>query len=300
MDQSWQQDAPRLTANEADYLVEMWLRQRLQAPDQLPLDTNKLSLRELAAALGTTEQDLALLLCQIRDKRARKKALPARRAMPVRKTMILIAGIYTAMFGLCYLMWHLGFTSGRQSGYYPPAFASGPPTVSSPVSYTRNPPGHPNLHNAIGFRFRDSMFYANGSSAAKDVDWKQAQAALVDRILSLSSAGQQVLAENLTQQEIDQSLHGADGVLLETSNPYNGMELGEPRLPDTVRGDRLVGWEIFTLVFDGREISTIVPIPHVANPLLDAAIKTRVENSVKKLLEVVKSGKAATNPQIIR
>ena len=295
MEQGWLQDTPQLNANEADYLVEMWLRRRLQAPEQTPLDTNKLSLRELALALGTTEQDLAMLLCEIRDKRTKKKSLRLKRAMPIRKTVIFIAGIYTAVFALCFAMWNMGYNSARGRVHYYPDYYQ-----NQAIYVSHSEPGHPPLDDAIGFQYQNTTVYSIARGSAKNIDWKAVQVGLEDRIDRIGGSTNLVLAESLSQKEIEASLAKADGVLARNPNRYDGYSLVPPSIPDYLHGDRLVDWEVFTLNFGSRSISTPIPIAKVANPMLDAAIKAKVRGSLSKILDVVKSTSSGVTTKITR
>src|SRR5689334_4605186 len=93
--EQWHMDAPRMTAREADQLVELWLAGRLGRSSTGRLDTHNLSIAELAFALGTSEEELALMLCQIRSQGTSGRKL--RKAIPVNRSWVLIAEIYGAV-----------------------------------------------------------------------------------------------------------------------------------------------------------------------------------------------------------
>lgn len=306
MEQGWLHETPKLTANEADHLVELWLRKRLLAPDQTPLDTSKLSLRELAIALGTTEQELALMLCDIRDKRTRK-GLPKqhRKPMSVSRTLIFIAGIYVGLVGLSFFMWNMGFNSGRSgAAYY--GYNSGPTTWSRPTPtsyYDRNLPNHTPLTQAVGFQYRDIFCTSSQGIGIENGEWDQIQKALEEAVTEYSGSESQPFVEAISKKDIDKALAAGDGVIPEIPKQprYGSRIMRQPELPSSLKEGPYVGWDVFTVDVEGRRISTPMPRPKVANPDLEKAIRARVGQTIAKLLDTLRAGKQATpNPPVIR
>src|SRR5579862_9034493 len=125
MESKWQNLAPTVTPNEADRVVELWLRQRLNGTEHLPVDTSSLTLSELARALGVRDEEAAALLGQIRNQQVK----PHKRPMPVDRSWKLIGMIYACAALLAIAIYSLN-RRPVMSGEYPVyAYGNGMPVV---------------------------------------------------------------------------------------------------------------------------------------------------------------------------
>lgn len=261
MDNQWLTDAPRLTANEADKVVEFWLRQRLTGSEQVPVKSDNLTLPELSAALGAREEEVALLLYQIRNHTTSKGFA---KPIPTRRTWWYIGAIYAGVACIAISSYSFGRSHSRiimGSGFPREGYG-----VSGPSDYfNRYGPSGPILPREFGFKYRNTEAFPE-TMYNNTVDWTGAEDGLLRVIQDLNAQVDTRLAESVTSERVKAAL------ALDPSQP-----------------NPLISWETFTLTLDDHKLSTKIPAPLVYDEELDRAVRTEINNRITRLLKAMKT-----------
>jgi hypothetical protein len=287
----WQTEVPRLTANEADQVVDLWLRQRLTAVDEVPVDPRALTIPELAVALGAREEDVAVLLCHIRDRRTARKIKPA---IPVRKSWFYIAAIYACFIVLGSALFGFGFRQGNRS--------AGRWMARGSFGYVRQPyfdrtAGHSRIPEEFGFRYRNTL--SPGSQRAPEsvsvvsgdggllyksgTDWEQAEKGLINAANQLNADVPKALSTTVTDSEI------ASAVAYGRQRGISSVIQGDRLEPEQVDKDRLISWSAFSITRDGRTVTAYLPATKVTDESLDKAVNGIVKDRISRMLKLLKS-----------
>jgi hypothetical protein len=271
----WNSESTRLTPNEADQVVELWLRQRITGAGDLPVNTSALTLPDLAQALGAREEEVALMLVHIRDK---KNLNRRRRAIPVKRSWAIIAAIYVAVLALGIGAFSIGRQTAPQgfgNDYYRRSWRSS----LSPVSryLDRNGTSY-RLPQEFGFTYRDAAMDAGPNFRESTLDWELAEKALVEAIISINSEAPVNLTDAVSAKDVPDAL----------ANPPKPHKDADGSPAETIN-NALVEWHTLILEVDNHHVSTTVPAAKVANELVEKAVRDVVKQRVAKLLKAMKS-----------
>jgi hypothetical protein len=291
MDQRWRMDVPRMSANEADQVVDLWLRERMSAVNEEPINPRALSIPELAQTLGAREDEVALLLCHIRDRKNSRRLKPA---IPVRRSWLIIGAIYGSVFILGAGLFGIGFARGIRSARMGAPFAFRSSRFAN--YYDRYTTGRA-IPEEFGFDYRHTYSPAMAprpirvvsadndtlASFAQATDWVAAQRGLQAAIEDINSQRGVALAQDITDKQIEASLAKGE------ERGISAITESESITPSEIDRDRLVSWSVFTVTYNDRRISTWMPMAKVADETLEKAVRGNIEKRLERLLKALKS-----------
>ncbi|MFI5385365.1 MAG: hypothetical protein ACHQ50_04505 [Fimbriimonadales bacterium] len=278
MKNEWQTDLPRLSPDEADHVVELWLRRRLNGSEEIPVESHALSLRELSQALGAREDEVVALLAQIRAKQHPR----VRAAIPVQRSWHLILAIYAAvaLLGCAFFAWRVSAVRIGQG-------------VSAAEWNAMN--GRPGafriaaMPRGFGFSYRgyvspEAPIYSDGQ-----VDWAKGEKALLDQIVKINAQGATTYEPLVSPEEIASAL---------SPNFRQSPEYGPPDNMETPSESRLVEWRPLSVNVNGHEMRTILPSAKVANASVENAVRQDIKSRVSGMLKALQARLTpnSTNP----
>lgn len=282
MQNEWQTDLPRLSPNEADKILELWLRQRLSGGEKTLLDSKSLGIRDLSQALGAREEDVLVLLAQIRGKRKAR----VRSAISVTRSWAMIAGIYLAAGALALVlyMWNRGFA---EAPYYRASYVADW-GQTRPI---RRVIGVASMPRGLGFSYRG--YNAPGESYRGDVvDWSVAERSLLDMIGRIRTEEATVYEPLVSPEEISAALTTQPSLLREFPPPrarrlreFGPRDTSEELPPE----NRLVQWHALSVNANGHEMRVALPSAKISNSSLDAAVRKEVKARVSGLIKALQA-----------
>ncbi|HWA82334.1 MAG TPA: hypothetical protein VG820_02800 [Fimbriimonadaceae bacterium] len=287
MESQWQISGTPITADEADKLVELVLRQRLSGSDQIPVDTGSLTVRSLAQAIGAREEEIVMLLG---DLRSSKRSVRPRPAIPIRKSMAIIATIYGGAACLALGMYLLGTLHPRTvyyGGYPSPVYYGNATTTTDVARSLRS-----RLPTGFGFRYRNYS-HQSGRLLGEQADWAAAEKYYIDFVNRVGSSAPVSVKSDIRAQDIASELALGDTLTDRASNtPYGAnMPLGE---------GQLIRWDPIEITVDGHTISTVIPTAKVADETLEKAIRENVRQRIAKLMKLMRVRMDVSEPTELR
>lgn len=288
MDSQWQTSHTPITADEADRLVELVLRQRLSGSELIPVDTKGLTLHSIAQAVGARDEEVAMLLC---DLRGQKGKIPTRKAIPVKRSLALIAAIYGGVFFLAVGMYLLGGSVHPRTVI----FTRGPdgmlrPLNSVPTMYHVRGVGD-QLPRAVGFTYRQESRPGIPTMSNETIDWTKAEQGLIDAVNDLNSSEAVVLKGDVSQADIASEIARGDSLPADSINGLPDQYGNAPQLEG-----RLVRWEPFELTVNDHTIRTVLPSAKVADEALEKAVRANIKDRIAKIIKAMRVRMAASEP----
>ncbi|HVT12384.1 MAG TPA: hypothetical protein VHE55_08965 [Fimbriimonadaceae bacterium] len=288
MESRWQISGTPITADEADKLVELVLRQRLSGSQQIPVDNRTLTVGSIAQAIGAREEEVASLLG---DLRSRKGSAKPRRPIPVSRSLAIIAGIYGCVAMGLYLCRHHSSSAYYGSYTYPgPTYYSGGYSVTPVSDATKGLRSH--LPTGFGFRFRDYS-HPGGRLLGQQADWAAAEKYYVDFVDKVSSSTPVTVKPNVRPEEIAGELATGDTLADQVSSPAYGADM-------PLSEGRLIRWDPLEVTVDGHTISTVVPSAKVADETLEKAVRDNVKQRIAKVMKLMRIRMDVAEPTELR
>jgi hypothetical protein len=237
-------------------------------------------LTDLAQALGCREDEVAMMLYQIREKKG--SVGRRRKVIPVGRSWVFIVAIY-AVFCLGAGMYAIGRSSRYVSTYDDQGwrYVNQPDFYPASDYFNRSATNH-KLPNEFGFRYRNSYLDGQQNYSRKPLDWDTAELALNDVVLSINAKEPVNLVEDVTDKEIADAL--AKGKT--TGTPKASFDPGQTQ---RVGVNRLIDWLPLKLEVDGHTISTTLPSAKVANEKVDAAVNLSIKDRLSKLIKAMRT-----------